>query len=308
MTESMKAIRYHEYGDSSKLLVESVSKPIPKANEVLVRVHYSGVNPMDWKLRAGLAKAFFPVAFPSVPGVEFSGVVEETGSGVTSFAKGQRVFGRASGTYAQYVVVPDDSMALVPENLTLEKAASVPMGALTGWHAVEMAKLKSGQTVAVLGAAGGVGAFAVQFARLKGANVIGVVSTLNLGFVRSMGAEAVDYTAGPLSATIPPVDAVIDTVGGASLEEAYSLVKTGGMLVTVAGRPSEEKAKARGITVAALGAGNSSTAPLGQISELLAAGKLAVEVGTVFAFNEAGAAQNLCQEGHGRGRILLKIL
>jgi NADPH:quinone reductase-like Zn-dependent oxidoreductase len=305
MPETMKAVRYHEYGDSGKLKLEVVPRPSPKPGEVLVRVHYSGVNPVDWKLRSGIYKAFMPVTFPATPGREFSGVVEELGEGVTGISKGQKVFGPANGSYAEYVVVPATGVAPIPSGVTFEQAASISLGSLTAWHVIEDAGLRPGQTVVVIGAAGGVGLFAAQFARAKGAKVFGVASRGNLEFVRSLGAEPVDYTAGPVSQKIREADVVVDTVGGEALDAGYALVRKGGLLLTTAGMPSEEKAKALGITARA--SGNRNSEPLPGIADMLAAGKLIVATGRIFPLAEAAAAQDLSQSGHGRGRILLKV-
>jgi NADPH:quinone reductase-like Zn-dependent oxidoreductase len=250
-------------------------------------------------------KAFMPVTFPSTPGRDFSGVVEEVGQGVTGLTKGQKVLGTANGTYAEYVVTSEANVAPIPNGVTFEQAASVPLGALTAWHVIEDADLKPGQTVLIVGAAGGVGLFAVQFAKSKGAKVFGVASHGNLDFVRSLGAEPVDYTAGPVSAKVKDVDVVVDTVGGDALESAYGLVKKGGLLLTVAGAPSENKAKELGIT--AKSSGNRSSQPLARIAGLLASGKLIVSASEIFPMAQAGAAQDLSQSGHGRGRILLKM-
>ncbi|HTP60045.1 MAG TPA: NADP-dependent oxidoreductase [Spirochaetia bacterium] len=301
----MKAVRYHEYGDSGKLSVESVPRPEPKAGEVLVHVRYSGVNPVDWKLRSGMYKAFMPVTFPSTPGREFSGLVEEVGQGVTNFSKGQKVFGTANGSYAEYVVTPAANVAPIPDGVTFEQAASIALGAITASGVLEDADVKPGQTVVVVGAAGGVGLFAVQLAKAKGAKVYGVASKGNQDFVRSLGAEPVDYSAGPVSAKVKDADVVIDTVGGDALESAFTLVKKGGLLLTVAGRPSEEKAKQLGIT--AKSSGSKGSGPLPGITEMLAAGKLITAPGKIFPLAQAGAAQDLSQAGHGRGRILLRV-
>jgi len=305
MSLSMRAVRFHEYGDSKKLSVDTIPRPVPGANEILVKVQFAGVNPIDWKLRGGFYKTFMPVTFPSTPGREFAGVIDEVGANVKNLSKGQKVFGPADGTYAEYVAVPATEVALIPEGVSLESAATVSLGALTAWHVVEEANVKTGQTVLVLGAAGGVGLFAAQFARLKGAKVLGVASAANLDFVRSLGAEAVDYSTGPLADRVKSADVVIDTVGGATLESAYTLVKRGGILLTVAGMPSEERAKELGIS--ARTSGNRGAEPLGKIAALLASGKLVTEVGKIFALTEASAAQDLSQTGHGRGRILLRV-
>jgi len=268
-------------------------------------VRYSGVNPVDWKLRSGMYKAFMPVTFPSTPGREFSGLVEEVGQGVTNFSKGQKVFGTANGSYAEYVVTPAANVAPIPDGVTFEQAASIALGAITASGVLEDADVKPGQTVVVVGAAGGVGLFAVQLAKAKGAKVYGVASKGNQDFVRSLGAEPVDYSAGPVSAKVKDADVVIDTVGGDALESAFTLVKKGGLLLTVAGRPSEEKAKQLGIT--AKSSGSKGSGPLPGITEMLAAGKLITAPGKIFPLAQAGAAQDLSQAGHGRGRILLRV-
>lgn len=305
MSQTMRAIRFHEYGVSRKMILEVVPRPDPKEGQVLVRVRFAGVNPFDWKLRSGLYKDFMPVTFPSVPGKDFSGTVEAIGSGVSAFSVGQRVFGSANGTYAEFVVAKAADIALIPDNLTFEQAASVTLGALTAWHVVEEAGIKSGQSVTVVGAAGGVGAFAVQFARLKGAAVTGLASSRNLEYVKSLGAAGVDYATGAVAALAGKADLVIDTVGGEALENAFTLVKKGGLLLTTAGMASAQKAAELGIT--ARSAGNRGAQPLAQIAKLLSAGTVVTEVGQIFDLTDAGAAQDQSQTGHGRGRILLKI-
>ncbi len=306
MSEQMHAVRFHEYGPSDKLVLDTVPRPAPKSNEVLVKVHFAGVNPVDWKIRSGLYKDFMPVPLPFTPGLDCSGVVEEVGSEVTNLKKGQAVFGIASGTYAEFAAAGAGDVAPKPDSVSFERAAAVPVGALTAWQAVEDAKVAAGQTVVVTGAAGGVGLFAVQFARLKGAKVIGTASKGNLAFVRSLGAErAVDYAEGDLGARIEGADAVIDTVGGAALESSYALLKRGGILVTVAGQVSEEKAKHLGVT-----ASSSRRGPAGLLAEigaLLAGSKISSEVGRIFGLAEAKAAHDLSATGHGRGRILLRV-
>ena len=306
MSEQMKAIRFHEYGGSEKLVLETIPRPVPSATEILIKVHFAGVNPIDWKIRAGLLKNFMPVQLPSVPGIDVSGTIEELGSEVKTLKKGQAVFGVAKGAYAEYAIALASDVTAKPDNLSFELAATLPVGALTGWKAVEDAGIKTGQTVVVQAAAGGVGLFAVQFARTKGAKVVGTASGANLQFVRSLGAEkSVDYTKGLLETEIKDADVVIDTVGGETLENSYRLLKKGGVLVTVAGQISEEKAKEHGVK--ALRSGRGPTENLKMIGEMAAAKTLRAEVGKVFPLAEAGAAQDLSQTRHGRGRIVLKV-
>jgi len=306
MGKDFRAIRFHEYGDSDRLVLESVHRPEPKAKEVLVEIHFAAVNPVDWKIRAGYLKDFMPVPLPFIPGIDFSGVVAEVGSDVKGLKKGQAVFGIASGAYAEYAIAAADDVVPKPEELSFEMAATVPVGALTAWKALEDTGVAKGQTVLVLGAAGGVGMFAVQFARLKGAKVIGTASADNAAYVKALGVEkGVDYKTGDLASEANGVDAVIDTVGGDALESAYALVKRGGVLVTVAGQASEAKAAEHGIK--AIGSGRGPAALLKQIAELLAKKSVRSEVGRVFPLAEAKAAQDLSQTRHGRGRILLKV-
>ena len=246
MAQSIHAIRFHEYGGSDKLVLETVPRPELKADEVLVKVHYAGVNPVDWKIRSGYLKDFMPVPLPYTPGIDVSGVIEEVGAGVKGLTKGQAVFGVAKGGYAEYAVAAAADLVPKPGNVSFEAAATLPVGALTAWKAVEDAGVTKGQTVLIHGAAGGVGQFAVQFARLKGAKVIGVASAANEAFVKGLGVEkVVDYKKGLAESGVTEVDAVIDTVGGDTLENSYALVKKGGTLVTIAGMVSEDKAKAR---------------------------------------------------------------
>jgi NADPH:quinone reductase-like Zn-dependent oxidoreductase len=306
MAQSIRAIRFHEYGGSDKLILETVPRPELKADEVLVKVHYAGVNPVDWKIRSGYLKDFMPVPLPYTPGIDVSGIVEEVGAGVKGLTKGQAVFGVAKGGYAEYAVAAAADLVPKPANVSFEAAATLPVGALTAWKAVEDAGVAKGQTVVIQGAAGGVGQFAVQFARLKGAKVIGTASAGNEGFVKSLGVEkAVDYRKGLAESGVKDVDAVIDTVGGDTLENSYALVKKGGTLVTIAGMVSEDKAKARGIK--ALGSGRGPAELLKQIADLMAKGSIRSEIGRVFPLADAKGAQDLSQSGHGRGRILLKV-
>ncbi len=306
MSAEIRAIRFHEYGGSEKLVLETIPRPVPKAKEVLIKVHFSGVNPIDWKLRAGFLKDYMPVPLPFVPGIDVSGTIEELGSEVKTLRKGQPVFGVAAGAYAEYAIAAESDVTPRPDSLGEEAAATLPVGALTAWQTVEDAEIKSGQTVVVLGAAGGVGLFAVQFARAKGAKVIGTSSSANLAFVKSLGAEkSVDYNKGPLAAEIKNADAVIDTVGGETLEASYDLLKPGGVLVTISGQVSEEKAKARGVKARVSRRG--PTDKLKMIGEMAATKALRAEVGKVFPLAEAAAAQDLSQARHGRGRILLRV-
>ena len=304
MSKTFKAVRFHAYGGSDVLKVETLPRPVPGDGEVVIKVHYAGVNPIDWKLRSGAYQAFMPVTFPGKPGIDVSGVVEEVGPGVTGFVKGDAVLGAAAGSYAEFALAKAVDLVVKPEALSFEDAASLPVAALTAWQLVEEAGVKAGDRVLVQGAAGGVGLFAVQFAKLKGALVAGTSSTANLAFVKGLGAnEALDYTKGPLTAN--GFDVVIDTVGGVVLESSYTVVKRGGTVVTPVGQPSQEKAAALGVKAKNVGRGPISLLPT--IADLVAQKRVVSEIQKVFTLDQAAQAQDLSQKGHGKGKILIKV-
>jgi NADPH:quinone reductase-like Zn-dependent oxidoreductase len=308
-TKTSNAIQVHNYGDVDQLKLEQVTHPEPQEGEVLVRVHAAGVNPVDWKIRAGFLKDFAPVTFPYVPGADLAGVIEKVGAGVTTFQPGQAVFGRSSrGSYAEYALAPADALALKPANLSFDEATTIPVGATTAWQALfDHGNLQPGQRVLILGGAGGVGLFAVQFARWKGAHVLSTASTSNADFVRSLGAETViDYTKARVEDEVHDVDLVFDTVGAAALASALPTLKRGGMLVTIAGQPDEAKAKELGVRAVRFSAQVTSEL-LSTFARLIEEGQIKTFVGTVFSLNEAGKAHQLSQSRHGRGRIVLHI-
>jgi NADPH:quinone reductase-like Zn-dependent oxidoreductase len=307
MNTTMQAIQAQDYGKPEVLVLEQVECPEPNADQVLIWLKAAGVNPADWKFLAGFYKQFVPLQFPWTPGVEGAGVVEAVGANVTTLKKGDEVYGIVTGGYAEYALALASDVQPKSANLTFEEAASIPMGALTAWGAViEAAGVEAGQHVLVHGAAGGVGAYAVQLAKWKGAHVTGTASVDNLDYVRSLGVdEVIDYNATRFEAVLKDVDAVIDTVGGDLPERSFQVIRPGGIFVTVAAMLAEDAGKAQ--NVRAVGAGRASTDKLQQISELIESKQLKPEVGAVFALAEARQAQELSQTGHGRGRILLQI-
>jgi NADPH:quinone reductase-like Zn-dependent oxidoreductase len=302
----MRAIQIEDYGGPEVLKLVETSIPQPGEAQVLIRVHTAGVNPTDWKFRAGYMKQYVPLPMPWIPGTDGAGVVEALGPGVTQFRQGQAVYGFMTGSYAEYAVAPASDLHIKPDRLSFDEAASVPLGALTAWGAViDVANVQPGQRVLVHGAAGGVGLFAVQLARLKGAQVFGTASAANVEFVRSLGAEAIDYSAGPFEQKVHDIDVVIDTVGGDLPQRSLQVLRRGGMLVTVAAMLAEDFGKAQAIR--ATGAGPSSPDRLKDISQLIEEGKIKTAVHKVFPLAEARQAHELSQTGHGRGRIVLHI-
>jgi NADPH:quinone reductase-like Zn-dependent oxidoreductase len=310
--QGIQAIHVHQYGGPEQLKLEQISCPEPQAGEVLVRVHSAGVLPAEWKVRQGLFQAFLPIVFPYIPGSAFAGVIEEVGPGVTTFQKGQAVFGRSNnGTYAEYTTVSVETLALKPESLSFIEAATISGGATVAWTALfENGELQAGQRVLIHGAAGGVGLYAVQFARWRGAQVIGTAGTANVEFVRSLGAETViDYSSTPFEQAVHDVDLALDTMGGETLQRSMQVVKRGGMLVSLLEQPSQEKARERGIRAMK----NTAALPfpsrdlLQTIAQLIDEGQVKATVGRTFPLREANLAHELSQTGHGRGRIVLHI-
>lgn len=308
-TQIMRAVQVHRYGGPEQLKLEEKPRPQPQAGEVLVRVYAAGVNPIDWKIRQGLMKESRPVMFPYTPGIEMAGVVEDVGPAVTAFEIGQAVFGQiAEGAYAEYLMVPVEALALKPRTLSFVEAATVPVGATTAWRALfDHGGLASGQRVLIQGAAGGVGLFAVQLAKWKGAQVIGTASTANLDFVRGLGADmVVDYTTTPVESVVQDVDLVLDGVGAETLSRSLAVLKPGGTLISIAGPPPQEQARARGVR-ALMSRGAAST-PLQTFTQLIDEGHLKVTAGKTFALSEVQQAHEYGQSSHGRGRIVLQIV
>jgi NADPH:quinone reductase-like Zn-dependent oxidoreductase len=308
-TQTMRVIQVHRYGGPEQLKLEEKPRPEPQVGEVLLRVHAAGVNPIDWKIRQGLMREFRPVTFPYTPGIEVAGVVAEVGPAVTAFKIGQAVFGQiAEGSYAEYLTAPVEALALKPQTLSFVEAATVPVGATTAWRALfDNGGLTSGQRVLIQGAAGGVGLFAVQLAKWKGAQVIATASTANLDFVRSLGADTVvNYMTTPVESVVQDVDLVLDGVGAESLSSSLAVLKPAGTLISIAGPPPQKQARARGIRAVFIR--NQYTRELLQtVTQSIDEGYLKVTAGRTFALSEAQQAHEYGQSSHGRGRIVLQI-
>jgi NADPH:quinone reductase-like Zn-dependent oxidoreductase len=306
--ETMKAVRIHQYGGPEELKLEDVPRPQPGAGEVVTRVHAAGVNPIDWKIRAGYVKDFMQVPMPFIPGIDISGVVEATGPGVTLFKKGDEVFGVGSAGYAAFAVAKESELALKPASLDHVHAAAVPVVASTTWQALlKVAGLKAGQKLLVHGAAGGLGIFAVQFAKAKGAHVIGTASGRHQSFLRELGVdEPIDYAKTKFEDVAHDVDVVLDTQGGDTQLRSWNVLKKGGVLISVVQPPSEEEAAKHGVK-AVMFRRQENTGELSEIAKLVDSGSVKVVVETVLPLSDARRAQELSQAGHVRGKIVLKV-
>ena len=307
---TMKAVVAHEYGAPDVLKYEDAPRPEPKENELLVRVIACGVNPADPLVISGRLAKEFGTHLPLIPGYDVAGVVEATGAKVTKFKKGDAVYGYAlfGGGWAEYAVLAENEAALKPKAATFVEAAAVPMGALTSWQSlIDTAKLTAGQTILIHGGSGGVGSFAVQIAKAKGAKVIATASTGNQDLLKQLGADvAIDYTKTKFEDVAKDVDVVFDTVGRDTLARSYPLVKKGGIVTTIVSRPDPaqlEKFGIRGSSVWSHPDGNE----LAEITTLIEAGKIKPVVGQVMPLTEAVKASEQAETHHTRGKLVLKI-
>jgi NADPH:quinone reductase-like Zn-dependent oxidoreductase len=294
----MQAVVMHETGGPEVLHLEEVEQPEPGEGEVLIRVHAAAVNPTDWKQRRGPDSPL-----PAVLGKDVSGIVEV--SGAPDVAEGDEVFGMSlSGGYAQFSTAV--AIAKKPAGVSHEQAAAIPVAGMTAWQALfDRAGLESGQTALIAGAAGGVGHFAVQFAKHAGARVIGTGSSRNRDFVLGLGAdEYADYTEQDVAEAVSDVDVALDTVGGETTGSLVPTLREGGILITIAAPPPEEAARERGGRAELLIMSPNSD-QLSRIAELVAAGEVHVELAEVLPLNEVQRAHELSESGHTRGKIVL---
>jgi len=308
----MKAVRIHAYGDAGVLRYEDAPMPDIAPNDVLVRVVAASVNPVDWKIREGYLKQMLTYQFPLTLGWDVSGVVDAIGKNVSCFKVGDAVFSRPdikrNGTYAEYVAIREDELAHKPQTISHVEAATLPLAGIAAWESIiATAKIAAGQRVLVHAASGGVGSIAVQLAKWRGAHVIATTSEKNRALVKSLGAdEVIDYRTQKFEAVVRDMDAVLDTIGGQVQEASWSVLKPGGILVSIIGTPSEEKARALGVRSAFLFIGPSAPI-LAQLAALVESGKLRPLVGAEFALKDIAKAHALSQSGHAVGKIALYV-
>jgi NADPH:quinone reductase-like Zn-dependent oxidoreductase len=308
----MKAIRIHEYGGPEVLRYEDAPRPEPASGEVQVRVRAAAVNPVDWKVRAGHAKRVLHYSMPFIPGWDFSGVIESLGPATTRLNIGDEVYGHPpiprDGAYAQYVVARESDTSLKPKSVDHIHAAAIPLAALTAWQALfDAAELAAGQSVLIHGAAGGVGSFAVQLAKWKGARVIGTASKRNHDYLQSLGADqTIDYNAVKFEDVVSDVDVVLDTISGETMERSWQLLRKGGILVSILEPPSQQKAAAHAVRQAHVFV-HPSADQLEEIARLVEVGELKGLVENVFPLEDARQAHELSETGHVRGKIVLSV-
>jgi len=311
--KTMKAVCIYSYGGPSVLKYEEMPRPHPDEDEVLVRVHASGINPVDWKVREGHLKEMLHHTLPLVLGWDVSGVVETLGSEVKHLKVGDEVFSRPDisrdGTYAEFVVIKESEIALKPKSIDHIHAAALPLAGLTAWQTLfDAGALSAGQRVLIHAGAGGVGHLAVQLAKWKGAHVIATASAHNHDFLRKLGADQIiDYKTVRFEETIEPVDVVLDTLGGEIQERSWKVLKRGGILVSIVNPPSAEAAAKHGVRQAFVFI-QPNAPQLMEIAKLVEAEKLKVIVETILPLSDATRGQELSERGHTRGKIVLRVL
>jgi NADPH:quinone reductase-like Zn-dependent oxidoreductase len=309
---SMLAWRVHEFGPPEAMILEKVPTPVPGPGEVLVEIHAAGVGPWDAWIRAG--KSALPQPLPLTLGSDLSGKVAALGSGVSDIALGEQVFGVTNsqflGAYAEYAVASAAMLAKKPSSLSYAEAASVPVVAVTAWQGLfDHARLEAGQTVVIHGAAGNVGAYAVQFARRARLRSIATAGTKDIEYVRSLGADKVlDYHTQRFEDEVKDADAVLDLVGGETQIRSFQVLRPGGQLISAVSQPDQDRAAHHGVT-AAFFLVEVTTERLRRIAELIDRGELKTHLGAILPLADARDAHMMLdgRRPPPNGKIILNV-
>ncbi len=308
----MKAVRIHQYGNADVLQIEEIPIPEIREDEVLIKIHATSINPVDWKVREGHLKAMNLHNLPLTLGWDVSGTIEKTGSNVTEFNIGDEVYSRPAierdGSYAEFIAVKAAEVTRKPKTMTHLEAASIPLAGITAWETlVTTAHIEKGQRVLIHAASGGVGTLAVQIAKAKGCYVIGTTSETNVALVKSLGAdEVVDYKKEDFSELLSDIDVVLDTLGGVVQDKSWKVLKKGGILVSITQNPNAEIAEKLGVRSAFVFIGP-NVPVLNELTALIDTGKLKAIVGNVFRLEEMKQAHLLSESGRARGKIVIKV-
>lgn len=311
MSNLMKAVQINSYGDRSVLEMNEIAIPKPAENEVLIKVKCAGVNPVDWKVREGYLQDMLGHTLPLTLGWDVSGEVAAVGDEVSDLKVGDAVYSRPdiskNGSYAEYMTVVADEVAIKPESLSWQEAASVPLAALTAWQALyDFAKLAAGERVLIHAGSGAVGQFAIQLAKQRGATVYTTTSEKNTSLVLDLGADqAINYHEEDFS-ELQNLDVVFDTIGGETLANSWKTLQQGGRLVSIVDEPDQATAAEHGVS-ASFCFVQPSREQLDQLSELANAGKLTVNIDSEFALEDAAKAQERSETGHARGKIIINV-
>jgi len=332
----MKAFVVDRYGKNAGLRLAEVPVPGLRPNDVLVEVHAAGVNPLDSKIRDGEFKLILPYRLPLILGNDVAGVVVSVGAKVRAFKPGDQVYARPDkdriGTFAEFIAIDEADVALKPENLTMEEAASIPLVGLTAWQAlVEKAKLRKGQKVLIHAGSGGVGTIAIQLAKHLGAAVATTSSSANTALVKRLGADVViDYKKDDFEKVLSGYDVVLNSLGKDTLEKSLRVLKSGGKLISISGPPDPDfardngsnwilqqvmrllsagirrKAKRRGVAYSFLFM-RASGEQLRKITALIEAGTIQPVLDRVFPFEAMNEALAYIETGRSKGKVVVKV-
>lgn len=308
----MKAVQIHKFGDADQLIYENAATPDLKPDDVLVQVYATSINPVDWKIRKGGYPGSDKRQFPIILGWDVSGVIVFKGEEVQGFEIGDEIYARPNvsrnGTYAEYVAVNYQEIAIKPRSIDHIHAAAIPLAGLTAWQGLfDHGKLEAGQKVLIHAAAGGVGTLAVQLAKWKGAYVIGTASEDNIDFLKELGAdEVIDYKNEDFAEKLSGIDLVFDLIGGDVQQKSLEVLKPGGILVTTVGLKDEAGIKAKGMTGVQYMA-QSVPADLEQLAQLIDEGKLKPVIAGIMPLSEASEAHKKSEKGHTKGKIILRV-
>jgi NADPH:quinone reductase-like Zn-dependent oxidoreductase len=306
----MKAIVAHQYGGPEVLRYEDWPRPEPNWNEALVRVVASGVNPADPLIVSGKYAKAFGTHLPLIPGYDIAGIVEKIGGGITKLKVGDAVYAYVlfGGGWAEYALTNENEAAIKPKSLTFIEAAAVPLAALTAWQAlIDTAKIKAGQTVLIHGGSGGVGSFAIQIAKARGAKVIATASTQNQDLLKELGADVpIDYTQTKFEEVAKDVDVVLDPVGKDTLARSYGVVKKGGIVISLVSSIDKAELAKHGIRGTPIGV-TPNAAELGEITKMIEEKKLRPIVSQLFPLSEGAKADEKAETHHTRGKMVIKV-
>jgi alcohol dehydrogenase len=313
----MKSAQMKGYGSSSEVIEINENAPAPNnasAGKVLVKVKAAGINPVDWKIREGYMQQMIPLKFPSPLGMDFSGVVEKVGQGVSDFRQGDEVYGQASiqsggsGAFAEMALASADTIAHKPKSVTHQQAAGLPLVGVSAWQAlVEHIGLQSGQKILIHGGAGGIGSIAIQLAKHLGAYVATTVSTDDMQFAKELEAdEVIDYKTQTFEESIRDYDAVFDTVGGETYKRSFKVLKRGGIIVSMLEQANQTLMEQFGVKAISQFT-QVNRERLTKLAQWVDQNNIRVNVDRTFPLEEAGKALDYQREVRPRGKVVLAI-
>lgn len=308
----MKAVVISEYGGPEVLKYQDTPRPEPKDDEILVRVIAAAINPVDTYVRQGMFGRSALDKGPAILGYDIAGVVEKTGANAKKFKTGDAVYSYLSvqrgGGYAEFAIAKESETSLKPKNINFIEAAAVPLAATTAWQAlIDSAKIDKGQTVLIHGGSGGVGSFAIQIAKARGAKVIATASTEHQSTLKQLGVDqAIDYKTTKFENVVKDVDVVLNCVRADAMGRSYGVVKKGGMIVSITDEPDQTECAKHGIRGTRMGA-HPDAKVLEELTKLIEAGKMKPIVSQTLPLAEASKAQQQVETHHTLGKIVLKI-